>query len=437
MVYKSQNPRQKAVEILTTVLDKKRPLRSILTDAFLSKFNKSDRGFLIELLYGVLRRLYFIDWLLEEFYKNKKNLSLYTINNLRCAVYQLIFMRVPDYAVTSEAVNIEKKHDGKTAVVNAILRNFLRKYEKIGIPEFTKDNKKTSQYLSIKYSHPEWLVSRWLKRFGEDETEAFLKANNEKPPFTIAVKPEERLEIANYLNRKGFKTAFTKHAPSGLIVEGQGYEIRKTLKESSFFWIVQDEASQLACFFAEPSEGSTVLDTCASPGGKTLLTAVLMKKGKIICLEKNKERLKTLKDNIERVKRFLPDVEIETKLGDACYCENIIPKNLRFDRIIIDAPCSSLGVIRRNPDVRYRVSEREIKRLSKIQKLILEKVCNFLSQNGILLYSVCSTEPEEGEEVINNFLQKHNEFCTIKMLRTYPNVDGMDGFYIAKLLKTK
>lgn len=435
MVYKSQNPRQKAVEILTAVLGKKRALKSLLTDSLLSKFDKPDRAFLIELLYGVLRNLYYIDWLLEEFYKNKKKLSLYTINNLRCAIYQLIFMRVPDYAVTFEAVNIEKIHNGKTATVNAILRNFLKKYEERRIPEFTKNNKKTSQYLSIKYSHPEWLVSKWLKRFQENETEALLKANNEKPPFTIAVKPEERHEIADYLYRKGFKTLPTKYSSAGLIVEGQGYEIRKTLMEAPFFWIAQDEASQLVCFLVEPSEGSTLLDACASPGGKTLLAAVLMKKGKIVCLEKNRERFKILNKNIKRVKRFLPHVEIEARHADACYCENIIPKNFRFDRIIVDAPCSSLGVIRRNPDVRYRISKKEIKRLSEIQKLILEKVSRFLSRDGILVYSVCSTEPEEGEEVINNFLQKHKEFCTIKMLRTYPHIDRMDGFYIAKLLK--
>uniref|UniRef100_A0A7C4EMA9 16S rRNA (cytosine(967)-C(5))-methyltransferase n=1 Tax=Thermodesulfovibrio aggregans TaxID=86166 RepID=A0A7C4EMA9_9BACT len=429
MVHKSQNPRQKAVEILSGVLGRNKPLKMLLTDDVLSRFDKSDRGFLLEIVYGVLRNLYFIDWLLEGFYKNKKKLSVYTINNLRCAVYQLIFMRVPEYAAVFEAVNIEKIYGEKTSAVNAILRNFLRKYKKEGVPQ--------AEHLSIKYSHPEWLISRWLKRFPENEIEAFLKANNEKPPFTIAVKPEERNKVTFYLNSKGFKTNLTKYSPSGLIVEGQGYEIRKTLMESSFFWIVQDEASQLACFLLQPFNGLTVLDACASPGGKTLLTAVLMKKGRIICLEKNRVRMKILKENIERLKKFLPDIEIETILADARHCENVLQKNLKFERIIVDAPCSSLGVIRRNPDVRYRVSEREIERLSKTQRLILEKVSSFLSPNGILVYSVCSTEPEEGEQVINNFLQKHDEFCSIKMLRTYPHIHGMDGFYIAKLLKTE
>jgi len=437
MVYKS--PRQKALEILTAVLDKKKSLKSVLTDSVFSEFNKSDRAFLIELVYGVLRNLYFIDYLLEEFFQKKGGLSSYTVNNLRCALYQLIFMHIPEYAATSEAVNAEKLFNGKPGVVNAILRNFLRKYSNKTFDNLLKSDNfnDKAHYLSVKHSHPQWLVRRWLNRFSPEDVEAFLKANNEKAPFTIAVKPEERQEITDYLNKKGFKTEFTKTVPSGLIVEGQRHEIIKNLKEASFFWIIQDEASQLVCFFVDPAEGLNVLDACSAPGGKTLLIAALMKEGRIVCAEHNQERFKMLTENIERVKKFFPDVKIEPKLADIYSLGVNNLDNTNFDRILLDAPCSSTGVIRRNPDVRYRVSEQEIERLSKNQENLLEKVSSFLAQNGILVYSVCSTEPEEGEIIIDNFLQKHNEFSRIKILRTYPHKDGTDAFFIAKLLKNR
>jgi len=441
MVYKS--PRKVAVEVLNNVVGTKKPLKFALTENILSMFDKADRAFLLEVIYGVLRNLYYIDWLLEEFYKNKEKLSMYTINNLRCAIYQLVFMHIPAYAVANETVNVEKSFNGKPNVVNAILRNFLRKYQADEIFRITEQMQTDNKNLSVVYSHPEWLITRWLKRFQLNEVKALLKANNEKPPITIAVKPEERQMIGEYFTQKGFKVSFSKHVASGLIIEGQGYEIRKTLKESPFFWIVQDEASQLVCFLLEPFEGACILDACASPGGKTLLTAALIKKGTIICIENNKKRLENLQENIARVKKFLPDVEIQPILADICqislkkHLDSLGFNTHKFDRIILDAPCSSTGVIRRNPDVRYRVNEQEIKRLSKTQKLMLENVSQFLVKNGILVYSVCSTEPEEGEEVIESFLQKHDEFSSIKKLRTYPHIDGMDGFFMGKLLRIK
>jgi len=427
MVHRS--PRKTAIEILNTVVYKKKPLKSLLTDELLSSFHKSDRAFLIELIYGALRNLYLIDYLIEGFFKNKKGLSPFTINNLRTAVYQLFFMKLPEYAVTYEAVNIEKSFNGRPSVVNAILRNFIKKYSGKSLEEIFNENLP----LSIKYSHPEWLIKRWAKRFSREELEALLKANNEKPPFTIAVKPEERASVAEYLTEKGFKVEFSEVLSSGLKIEGQGYEIRQALKQAPFFWIVQDEASQLVCALLEPFEGARVLDACASPGGKTLLTAALMKRGEIVCIEKTSPRFKILQENIARVKNFLPHIKIKPELADVCQKSFKLP----FDRIIIDAPCSSTGVIRRNPDVRYRVSEREIQRLSKMQKLMIERVSKFLIQRGILVYSVCSTEPEEGEEVIESFLQKHGEFSSIEKLRTYPHTDGMDGFFIAKLFRNR
>ncbi|WP_297212521.1 MULTISPECIES: RsmB/NOP family class I SAM-dependent RNA methyltransferase [Thermodesulfovibrio] len=441
MFIKKQNPRQVAVKVLTEVLENKKALKFALTEETLSQFDKVNRAFLLEIIYGVLRNLFAIDWVLEEFYKNKESLSSNTINNLRCSFYQLMFMNIPAYAVTNEAVNTEKAFLGKPAVVNAIIRAFLRKYETEDLPSFFHNSKVFSDYelrakkippnLSIAFSHPEWLIKRWSNRFSQEELVELLKANNEKAPISIAVKPEEREEIAEYFQKKGFKSRPTKHSPAGLIIEGQGYDIRKTLTEAPFFWVVQDEASQLVCFYLEPFEGATVLDTCSSPGGKTILTAALMKKGKILCLENSRIRMKLLHNNLKRIKRFIPNVEIQTKLVDVLEFQT----KATFDRVLLDAPCSSLGVIRRNPDVRYRLEESEIKRLAETQKLMIEKVSSFVSPQGILIYSVCSTEKEEGEEVVDSFLQKRPEFSSIKILRTFPHLDGMDGFFIAKLLR--
>lgn len=448
MVYTKFSPRQEAVRILSKIFKKGISLKTLLSDEVVDKFSISDKAFLKELVYGVLRNLYYIDWLLENFYRNKKLLSNYTINNLRCAIYQLIFMKLPSYAVTNEAVNLEKAFNGKPSVVNAILRNFIRNkldnFNNLSSIDLNLTQNNKLEYLSLKYSHPKWLIKRWLERFKEEETEALLRANNQKPPFTIAVKPAERNDVADYLNKNGFTTKFTKYAPSGLIIEGQGYEIRNFLQKSNFFWIVQDEASQLACFLLEPEEDSSVLDVCSSPGGKALLTAALMKKGKIICIEKDKRRFKILNENIQRNKKFLPQIQIESILIDAIEFKN----NLPFERIILDAPCSSLGVIRRNPDVRYRCNKRELNKLLQNQTILLEHVSKFLSKSGILLYAVCSTEPEEGEIVIEKFLHKFKEFCTINsahsffksfyvkkgMIRTFPHKHEMDGFFMARIM---
>lgn len=447
MFYEKLSPRQKSVKILTEIFERRIPLKTLLADEDLTEFSVSDRGLFKELVYGVMRNLYLIDWLLESFYKNKRLLSSHTINNLRCAVYQLVFMGIPSYAVTNESVNVEKFFNGKPSVVNAILRKFLRKYMTKPIhlsaivSEIPRENR--LRYLSLKYSHPKWIIRRWLERFTEEETEELLKANNQKPMFTIAVKPEERTYIAEYFNKRGIKNRFTRYAPSGLILDGHGHEIRKVLNEANFFWLVQDEASQLACFFLEPSENNVVLDVCSSPGGKALLTSALMGSGKVICLEKNRRRYKILNENIERLKKFLPKVQIESLHCDALEFN----RKDRFDRIILDAPCSSLGVVRRNPDVRYRCNESEIARLSKYQINLLEHISKFLHKEGTLLYAVCSTEPEEGERVIDRFLHKFKEFCNIDsthpffknfyvgegMVRTFPHKHEMDGFFLARI----
>jgi len=446
MVYEQQNPRKEAVEILTLFFETRKPLKFLITENLLNKFNENDRAFLKEIVYGVLRNLYFIDWILDKFYRNKKGLSTKTINNLRCGIYQLIYMEIPSYAVTNESVAVEKLLKGNPSLVNAVLRNFLREYSNKKYPlTLSEKINDMEKYLSIKYSFPVWLIKRYLERFNVEELESFLKANNDKPPFTIAVKPKERDEIAEYLNKKGFSVYLTKYAPSGLKIEGKGYEIRKALQELPFFWIVQDEASQLACFFLEACENDQVLDVCSSPGGKALLSAALMEKGRILCLEKNKERLNILNQNIKRVKKYLPNIEIESLLMDILEFRN----KKSFNKIILDAPCSSLGVIRRNPDVRYRCSESEIARLSKMQFLMLDHVSKYLIKGGILLYCVCSTEPEEGEKVIEKFLHNNKEFCTINseisffkdlyidkgMIRTYPHIHDMDGFFMARILR--
>lgn len=447
MVYEKRSPRAIAVEILSKVFDRNIPLKILINDKKVESLSPVDRAFLRELVYGVLRNLYIIDWLLKDFYRDRKSLSSRTINNLRCGIYQEVFMEIPDYAVTNETVKVEKYFKGKPSFVNAVLRNFIRlKVNKLRqlestLSEFKRNNK--LDFLSLKYSHPKWLVKRWIDRFGEIETEALLNANNQKPPFTIAVKPDEREKVGEYLKERGFIINFTPYSPCGILVEGQGQQIRNTLRDCDFFWLIQDEASQLACYFLEPVEGIELLDLCSSPGGKALLTAALMREGRLVCLEKDKGRFEILNQNIQRLKKHLPNVKIEALLIDAF---NFKSKG-KFDRVLLDAPCSSLGVIRRNPDVKYRCSDHEIEKLAKNQSLLLEHASKFLSKKGFLIYVVCSTEVEEGEQIVENFLLKFKEFYTINsvysffkdfyikegFIRTFPHRHNMDGFFMARL----
>ena len=405
--------------------------------------DKRDRAFLMEIAYGVMRYRDYLDWVLKDFLKKPSGLSPYTINNLRAAVYQLKYMRVPEWAVVDEAVNLERFSEGKRSLVNAVLRNFLRNKEQIKKPS----NDNPAEYISITTSHPRWLIKRWIKRFGYDEALKLAEKNNEMPPLTIRMNNvSEKEQVLQILHEKGVGAHPTRYSPVGVVIEGH-YSYQELSEILPFTYFVQDEAAQLVTYLLNPLPHERVLDACAAPGGKTTHIAQTMEdSGGIIAVESEEKRIRQLKENVSRLGlRSIKVIHGDVKSLDTRQFDK------QFDKILLDAPCSSIGVIRRNPDAKYRHTKKDLIRYKENQLDMLRAVSRFLKTGGIMVYSVCSTEPEEGEEVIREFLYSNPDFSIIEgdhdflkpfevldkdghlFYRTFPHRHNMDGFFAAGL----
>jgi 16S rRNA (cytosine967-C5)-methyltransferase len=412
-----------------------RPKKSL--EQYSQALERRDRAFLMEIVYGVMRNLYSLDAIIGTFIRNRKTLNDRTINNLRIALYQILFMRVPGYAVVNESVEIEKA-GGKPSLINAVLRNLLRKKDNISLPLAYKDVVKD---ISINTSHQEWMVRRWRTRFGDHEARLLADANNRMPPLVLRTNTLRisRDELLRRFAEKQITAEAARSSPDGIVIGGEtSYQ-----DLSSFYGLfaVQDEASQLISYLLAPKKGERVLDACAAPGGKTTHLAQIMgDEGEIIAVEKDPQRILKLQESISvlgiaSARPIRDDINQLKAIGT-------------FDRILLDAPCSSTGVIRRNPDVKYRHTLKDIIEFGNRQAELLRAVSLLLRKEGRLVYSVCSIEPEEGEQVIRDFLKTADEFRIIEadqefmkpfvkngFFRTFPHKNDMDGFFGAILCK--
>lgn len=445
--------RQTALRCLDRIFSSSLHPKDALDD-YGSGLEQRERAFAKELLYGVLRHRDYLDWILDFFLKRRSGLSISSLNNLRLAVYQARFLRVPDWAVVNEAVELEKELRGRPSVVNAVLRNLIRHGSSITEPE----DSDMSAYISIKSSHPAWLVRRWIKRFGADEALQLALANNELPLLCLRLSdPARRQRLIELLHTQGIAAEAAKYSPAGVritdpsrlnahdIFMASGPEIDDETRDILKTAAVQDEASQLISLLLAPAAGSRVLDACAAPGGKTMHMASLMNdSGEILAVESEEKRIPRLRSNIERL--GIRSVSILN--ADAGSLSGVG----EFDSILLDAPCSATGVIGRNPDIKYRIARSDLRRLAARQLDLLLSVSALLKPGGRMVYSVCSVEPDEGEEVLNNFLQKTRGFSIISespvfmrqlqtsegsgMYRTYPHKHAMDGFFAALLQRS-
>ncbi|MBI5639228.1 MAG: 16S rRNA (cytosine(967)-C(5))-methyltransferase RsmB [Nitrospirae bacterium] len=438
------NTRLAAVQTLSEIFDQgARPKESLKTQA--ESFDRRDRAFLMEIVYGVVRYRDALDWILAHFLKNPARLGSFTLNNLRIAAYQIYFMRVPDWAVVNESVELEKLVSSpvappKNSLVNAVLRNILRQKEKFVLPAKFDD---PVSAVSVNTSHPKWMVKRWIKRFGEQEASLLAEANNRIAAMTIRTNTlrTTREELLGILSERGADAEPTRFSPDGIILRDIS-----TYEELTFIrglFVVQDEASQLISYLLDPQPGQRILDACAAPGGKTTHIAQIMKdRGEIVAVEKDSSRVMRIRENIETLglkSVTIIDSDI-AKLDDAD----------AFDRILVDAPCSATGVIRRNPDVKYRYQAKDLLAFKNRQVSILRAASRFLKEDGLLVYSVCSIEPEEGEDVAREFLKTEAKFRIIDkgplflkdfvsngFFRTYPHRHTMDGFFGVSLCKKR
>lgn len=423
------------------------------TDAYLDKLLDSelrsqelgdaDKGLLAEIVHGVLRWQGRLDWVLNgfthgNFIKSEVNIK----NAMRVGLYQVFFLnQVPHYAAVNEAVEFVKRLRGEKTgnMVNAVMRNIIRTLDGIHYPNRAND---PLQYLAVYYSHPLWLVKRWAARFPEDELEKLLAANNEVPGLTLRVNklkisPPEFLAILDE-NRVPYQGStlidfFVK-------VRGLGAITRLNIFQQGFF-SVQDESAALPVMLLDPRPGDRVIDMCAAPGGKTTYIAEMMEnRGEVVAVDKYENKLRLIRKGCDR-------------LGITCVRTVVDDSRTAVlepaDRIIVDAPCSGLGTLRKKPDMKWKRQSEDITNLALIQADLLENAARLLRPGGILVYSTCTTEPEENRDQIRAFLGRHPEFTTEDaglivnkavvseegFVETYPHRHHVDGSFAVRLVK--
>jgi 16S rRNA (cytosine967-C5)-methyltransferase len=447
----TKNPRRAAFDILLRI-EKEKSFADILIDHELSKeiIKGADRGLLTELVYGVLRRQGTLDHIIAQFSKQRpEKLELFVLLLLRLGVYQSFFLdRVPVSAAVNETVNLAKELAPRASgFINAILRSADRGRDSISYPDRVSN---PEEYLAARYSHPIWLTRQWLEQLGLEGAEELAAAMAEPPPFTIRVNTLRitREALLVRLAGEGVTCTPTTWSPDGIRLNHSGAITRLPSFRDGLF-TVQDESSQLAPLFLQPPKGGRVLDACAAPGGKSTQIAQLMgDSGEIFACDVNHKKLRMIRETCDR----LGIESVRTFTMDATVPSNAI-KETTFHAIMVDAPCSGLGVIRRNPEGKWWKSPADLAVLALTQLDILENLALYLEPDGVLLYATCSTSRQENEEVVEAFLYRHPEFAVEDLralfpsfaplftergfFRTWPHRDGMDGFFAARLKKIK
>jgi 16S rRNA (cytosine967-C5)-methyltransferase len=445
----TKNPRRAAFDILLRI-EKEKSFADILIDNELSKeiIKGADRGLLTELVYGVLRRQGTLDHIIGQFSKQRpEKLELFVLLLLRLGIYQSFFLdRVPVSAAVNETVNIAKELAPRASgFINAILRSADRGRDGITYPDRTAN---PVEYLAARYSHPAWLAAQWCEQLGVDAAEQLAAAMSEPPPFTVRTNTLRitREALLERLSGEGVTCSQTEWSPDGIRLNQSG-AINKLPSFRDGLFTVQDESSQLAPLFLGPQKGERVLDACAAPGGKSTQMAQLMgDEGEIYACDVNHNKLRMIRETCDR----LGIKTVRTFTMDASIPSNAI-KDVTFHRILVDAPCSGLGVIRRNPEGKWWKSPADLPQQAANQFAILENLSKYLEPGGTLLYSTCSTSRQENEEVVDRFLVRHPEFALEDLrplfpsfaplftergfFRSWPHRDGMDGFFAARLKK--
>ncbi|RZB37126.1 MAG: 16S rRNA (cytosine967-C5)-methyltransferase [Desulfobacteraceae bacterium Eth-SRB2] len=439
--------RKTALYILNTLDKGHNTLDSLLEDVFREKtlFSKKDRALLQALVFGVLRWRGRLDWIIDYFSKTRLNkIDPKVLNILRLGLFQIIYLdRIPVSAAVNTSVEMTKAVAAPWVVgyVNGLLRNAVREYRHVAFPEVDKDPAKA---LATKKSFPKWLIKRWLDRFGLKETGLLCDAINTIPPITVRCNTlkTRREKLVKALEGYAEKIEITNYAPDGVFFFNPKISIPEIEAFEYGLFQVQDEAAQLVTLVLNPQPGETILDACSGLGGKTGHIAQIMKnRGRLVAMDKDENKLLRLESEMHRL-----GVSIVT----TCIHDLSTPLNRKdfgkFDRILLDAPCSGLGVLRRNPDTKWRASQQNPAYCQKKQSLFLDNLAHLVKPPGVLVYAVCSMEPEENESVIKDFLNKHAQFAIEKRptglpfdarslvmgngyLKTFPHLNNMDGFF--------
>jgi len=414
-----------AVELLLRQSARSRiPLDNLARDPKFAELDGRDRRFVTELVFGVLRNLALLDYSIEWVsHKPLQKLDPEIVSILRTALYQLNYLRVPERAAVHSAVELCKgfKKSSAAPFVNALLRRFLS-----NPPPLPQGQ--TSEALSLRYSHPRWLVERYLERYGANATENLLKANNQPPvPFVLVNTLKIGFqEFRQQLEHEQITFRLYPQVPNCLIVESPSFPEHPLYLGGYCFFM--DGASQEAVHLANIQGARKIGDFCSAPGGKLfLLTARKPPEATIYSCDVSHSRLRQMLERARLYKVPTPKA-VTADLTQGC------PFRVPFDFILVDVPCSGTGTLRSNPDIRIRALETDLKRFHSKQLSILKNSFEGLRKGGDLLYITCSTEPEENENVIEAFLAGEPQAAAIAdFYRSFPGNPGVGGFFAAQI----
>lgn len=427
-------PRDCALDVLYTAAVQRRFVHDVLGKRLAaSGLARTDRALVTELVYGVTRRRLTLDWVIERTSKRpieKLDPKLRPI--LQLALYQLLFMdKVPEYAAVNEAIEAAKRkvHAGAATFANGLLRAVVRTKGDLAYPPAEQD---LVEHLAVVHSHPRWLVRRWLDHFGDRKTAELCATDNLPPPVTLRANSLKvsRDALIEHLHAEGVEAeaadgdeaAVRLHTPKPL-------DQLEAYARGEFY--VQDVTAMRVVRLLDPQRGERVLDLCAAPGGKTSHCAELMNNtGRIVACDLDAERLDVLAQNMAR----LGITCVESARCDARHAPKLLPTG-SFDRVLLDAPCSNTGVLRRRAEARWRVREEDIESLSARQAELLEAAARMLHPSGALVYSTCSIEPEENDRAVRRFLSLHGEFVLETETTLLPTAEGGDGGYMARMVR--
>lgn len=420
-----------------------------------------DQAFVTQLVYGTLEKQLTIDYFLSKFAKFKR-VNQWIMNILRLGAYQILYLdRVPDSAACNEAVNLCKKYGlfALQGFVNGILRNLSRNKDNLRLPDPALSDVKN---LSLVYSYPEWLVEKWIKDYGISTAEDIMRPSTSDDMISIRcnIMKAAPSELKKLLTSPGYSDSSSERhdaadRPSGISVT-DGYHLPEALRVSGFgdieenrlfsqgYFTVQGEASMLDSHIVDPQPGEAILDACSSPGGKAIHMAELTGyKSDILAWDIHPHRVELIKRNAARMGAY----NVRPEVHDAS--KTLPGLTGKLDKVLIDAPCSGLGIIHKKPDIKLRIKPDDLKEIIRLQYAILKSCSEYLKPGGVLVYSTCTINPDENERIVGKFLSERPEFHpddigpylpdTLKRkaagyyIQLLPSRDNTDGFFIARL----
>lgn len=437
------NSRKIIVEILNSVFYK----ASYSNIEINKRLNNSsldirDRSLVTEIVYGTIRYKKKIDFIISNYVKDIRLVDKTILNILRSTIYQILFLsKVPDYAAVNEAVNLAKTvSKSSSGFVNGVLRNILRNKDK----NYTA-SLNGKKLLAVKYSFPNWMVELFIKQYGIEKAESIMKNLNETPNITVRVNSlkSDYDDVLEKLEENGYNVEEGTICPEAIkINKGSSIEHNDLFKDG--YITVQDESAMLTAQLLDLEENMNVIDLCSAPGGKATHIGELMNNtGKITACDIYEHKIKLINDNCTR----LGVTDVEAVVNDAAVINNDFINEA--DRVLVDVPCSGLGIIRKKPEIKWNKTKKSLDELCTIQRDIMQNAWRYLKEDGIMVYSTCTINKDENEKNIDWFIDSHKDAVIEKIfigqldnviyndnntVTILPNKD-MDGFFLAKLRK--